>query len=44
MLRQPGFRRVTAGFTVIETLIAITLLTIGVVSLAMLVSGGSARS
>ena len=37
MQRQPGFRRGPAGFTVIETLIAITLLTIGLVSLAVLV-------
>lgn len=37
MQRQPGFRRSTAGFTVIETLIALTLLTVGLVSLGVLV-------
>ena len=37
MQRQPGFRRGTAGFTMVETLIALTLLTIGLVSLGVLV-------
>lgn len=37
MQRQAGFRRGTAGFTMVETLIAITLLTVGLVSLGVLV-------
>lgn len=37
MLRRLGFGRDPAGFTIIETLIAITLLTVGLVSLAVLV-------
>ncbi len=37
MQRQGGFRRGTAGFTMVETLIAITLLTIGLVSIGVLV-------
>ncbi len=37
MRRQAGFRRGTAGFTMVETLIAITLLTIGLVSIGVLV-------
>ena len=37
MQRQAGIRRGTAGFTMVETLIALTLLTIGLVSLGVLV-------
>ena len=37
MQRQAGIHRGTAGFTMVETLIAITLLTIGLVSIGVLV-------